>query len=594
MTNEPPLLSPARPRPAARQRFAGPALALLAITLAAYLPAFRAGYIWDDDTYVVNNALLRTTGGLAQIWLRPGATPQYYPLVYTTYWLEYHAWGTSPAGYHVVNVLLHAANAVLVWLVLRRLRVPAAWLAAAVFTLHPVHVQSVAWIAERKNTLSALFCLLSLLAYCRYLPLPAGEGVRPRKHQRWYVLALLAFLAAMLCKTAVGPLPAAVLVLIWWQRGRLTTRDILPLLPFFLITVALGLVTVSVEAAGIRRVSAPWNLAALERVLLAGRCVWFYARQLIWPAELIHVYPRWTIAAALWWQYLYPAAAVALLAVLWAARRILGRGPLAAALLFGGMLLPMLGAVQFGYQQFSFVADHFVYLPSLGLIVLLVALGDRLAERLGPAVRRAAPVLAGIVLIALGSTTFRQCRIYRNAETLWRDTLAKAPTVWVANTLLGATLAQTGRPAEAIPYFEAALRLDPGDLATPNNLANAYLAVGRRHDAQAMYEDAIARDPRNALAHYNLGGLLVQDGLIPAALEHYAHAVRIAPGLQRARQTLHITLAQFVTHLILRGDARQAADLAEHIISLAGTPDETLLNILDQARRAAGGRERSP
>ncbi len=341
------------------------ALVLIVATLAAYVPAMQGGFIWDDDDYVTDNAALRSLAGLAAIWLQPGAVPQYYPLTFTSLWLDYQLWGVAPAGYHVVNVLLHGTNAVLVWLVLRRLALPGAWLAAMVFALHPVHVESVAWITERKNVLSGAFYLGALLAYLRF----AGLGAPAAEAERWrsYALAVALFVCALLSKTVTCTLPAVILLLLWWKRGRVTRAEASATVPLFVVGACLALVTIWMERTHVGAQGAAWLLSPIDRALIAGRAVWFYAATLAWPHPLTFVYPRWEIDAGAWWQYLFPLAAAAVTALLFFARARIGRGPLVAVLCFGVTLAPALGFVDVYPMRYSFVADHYQYLASVAV-----------------------------------------------------------------------------------------------------------------------------------------------------------------------------------------------------------------------------------
>src|SRR4051812_47674469 len=229
-------------------------VALLAITLLAYIPAMRGGFIWDDDYYVTLNRSLRSFDGIQQIWtgIFPNpreyprfAGPQYYPMTYTSFWLQtrFQNWSQplSPFPFHLVSVLLHGASAVMLWVILRKLAVPGPWVIAAIFALHPVQVESVAWITERKNVLSGAFYFASLLVYLRFAGLdpappfdPEQKFALPRERGKVYSLALVLFACALLSKTVTGSLPAVVLLLIWWKRGRIRLKeDVLPLLPFF-------------------------------------------------------------------------------------------------------------------------------------------------------------------------------------------------------------------------------------------------------------------------------------------------------------------------------------------------------------------------
>jgi hypothetical protein len=303
-----PLLQPAR-NPLVRDLLVG--LFLLGVTLAAYAPVRHAGFIWDDDGHVTR-ADLRPLHGLWRIWFEPGATQQYYPLLHSAFWLEHRIWADSPAGYHLANVVLHAAVAFLLFLLLRRLALPGALFASAAFALHPVCVESVAWISEQKNTLSAVFCLAAALAYLRF-----DRGRRAG----WYALGSVLFGMALATKTVTATLPAALLVILWWRRGRLSWRaDVLPLSPWLMMGVSAGFVTAYVEQAYIGATGTAFEFGVAARVLVAGRAAWFYLGKVFWPADLVFIYPRWSIDAGAPWQYLYPAAAAAVIAAARAAR----------------------------------------------------------------------------------------------------------------------------------------------------------------------------------------------------------------------------------------------------------------------------------
>src|ERR1043166_1983285 len=382
-------------KPSQALRDSGIAAALAIVTILAYLPAIRSGYIWDDDKYVTKNPLLQEHGGLTRIWFEPQASPQYYPLVFTSFWIENKLWSLKPLGFHLVNVLLHAANSILVWRILKRLEVRGALVIGAIFALHPVHVESVAWVTERKNMLSGLFYLLSLRAYLRWDSQDVGRT--------WtgYGLSLLLFICALLSKSVTAILPAVILVILWWKHGRIAMSDIARLIPFFLVGMALALHTAWLEKHHVGAERVDWGLSVLDRFLIAGRVPWFYLYKILWPHGLIFFYPRWTIDAGQWWQYLFPLATLASLAILWALRKRIGRGPLAAALIFCGTLFPVLGFLPVYPMIFSWVADHFQYLASIGMIALIVsAIAARVTS---PAV---ALCLAVIVLGAAATRTW--------------------------------------------------------------------------------------------------------------------------------------------------------------------------------------------
>jgi tetratricopeptide (TPR) repeat protein len=519
------------------------ALMLVIITVAVYQPTWRAGFVWDDDALVTRNLTERSLAGLERIWFKPGATLQYYPLVFTSFWVEYHLWNLRPLGYHLINVLLHASNAILLWLILRKLKVPGSWWAAAVFALHPVCVESVAWITERKNVLSGLFYFLTVLAYLRFRPLDDREGSCVC-HWRHYPLVLVLFLCALLSKTVTSSLPAALLLLIWWKTGRVQKRDIVGLVPLFVLGVAAGLMTAWLEKHHVGASGPEWSLSLLQRCLLAGRAWWFYAGKLFWPHPLTFIYPHWEIDPKAWWQYLFPTAALALLVALWSLRSRIGRGPLVAVLYFTAALAPALGFFDVYPFRFSFVADHFQYLACSGLIALAVSTGAAIWERAGPWGRHWGTVTTTIVLLILGVLTWRQARIYQDLETLWRDTLAKNPNCWLAHNNLGGLLTDEGKLEEAIWHCQQALRLMPDYVEAHNNLGNALMKQDRLSEAIDQFEQALRLTPDFAEVHCNLAAALQRAGEVQQAIQHWEEALRINPDLAEAHYNLGVALVR--------------------------------------------------
>ncbi|MHC4063223.1 MAG: tetratricopeptide repeat protein [Planctomycetota bacterium] len=501
---------------------------LVVMTLAAYLPASRCGYVWDDDDYVKNNQLLRSLDGLRQIWFEIGATPQYYPLVHTSYWIEYRFWKLNPTGYHLVNIVLHAVGAVLAWRALTVLQVPGAWAAAAVFALHPVHVESVAWITERKNVLSGVFYLGSLLAYLRFAP-----PYRDRKHDarsgRLYTVSLVLFLCALLSKTVACALPAVLLLLLWWKHQRVGSRDLLALAPFFALGIAFGLLTVFMEKHRVGAMGEEWDLSWVERCLIAGRALCFYAGKLFWPSSLMFNYPRWQIDGQAWRQYLYPAAVTAGLLALWLARRRAGRGPLVAVLVFVGTLVPALGFFNVYPFRYSFVADHFQYLASLGLIALVAGVGCHAVDRLGRPVKVVGATILVSVLTTLGTLTWRQAQVYESLETVFRDTLRKNPDSWLGHHHVASLARAQGRLDEAVSHYRRAIEIKPDSASAYGNLGITFLAQGRFDEAITQFYRVLQIDPHSANAHRNLGNALRSLGNLDAAIRHYRLALQITP-----------------------------------------------------------------
>ena len=519
------------------------ALTLAIVTFVAYFPALRGGFIWDDDFYVTENPMLRSLAGLQAIWLKPSATVQYYPLVFTSFWAEYHLCGSPPFGYHLVNIILHALNAVLLWRVLRQLDIPGAWWAAAIFALHPVNVESVAWITERKNTLSGLFYLSAALAWLRFRPLTAKETMRA-PDWRFYWLASGLFICALLSKSVTCSLPAVLVLLVWWKRGRLEKWDGLTLAPWFVLGIASGFMTRWMERHVVGASGAEWKLSFIERCLVAGRAVWFYTGKLFWPRQLTFIYPRWVIDAGAWWQYLFPLAALVVLVALWLLRSRIGRGPVVGALCFAGTLLPALGFVDVYPFIYSFAADHFQYLASASLITLIVGVAASVCGRTGRPGTQVAAVAAPVVLLALGALTWRQTHIYRDLETLWRDTITKNPQCSMAHYNLGAVLLRRGDVSDAIGQFEQAVRITPDDAEEHYSLGIALEQTGKIEDAIAQYEQALRIRPDYVKAHYSLGIALQHTGKIEDAIAHYRQALQIRPDFAQAHLNLGIALQQ--------------------------------------------------
>ena len=527
-------LKPARPLASAGLRpwptgwiFAG----IFLVTLLAYWPALSGGFIWDDDGHVTR-ADLRDLSGLFRIWFEFGATQQYYPVLHSAFWLEHLVWGDSPLGYHLLNVFLHASAACLFGTLLRRLAVPGATLAALLFALHPVCVESVAWISEQKNTLSLAFYLCAALAYLRFADQRRGKV---------YLLATGLFLLALLTKTVTASLPAALLVMFWWQRGRLEwKRDALPLLPWFVLGAVSGLVTAHFERELIGAQGQDFDLGLVQRCLLAGRVFWFYLGHLVWPADLIFIYPRWTVDAAVWWQWLFPTAAIALLGGLVRWQHAV-RGPLAAALLFGGSLFPVLGFFNVYPFLFSYVADHFQYLAGLSVFALAGAGLMKVTVRWP---RRGRTAAGAVLLAVLASLSWAQSRMYRDSITFYETILERNPACWMAHNNLATTLIATGRMEEARQQLEQTLNLQPDYILAENNLGYVLTHLNRPKEAIPHLENAVRLEPRFFQAHYNLGTALMDADRLPESLAELELALIHHPNYPEAEHGLGEVLAR--------------------------------------------------
>ena len=494
------------------------ALALLALGLlvaVCYLPAMLwGGFVWDDSI-LIDAKPVQEVSGLWQIWFSPSAIEDeghYWPLVYTTFWLEHKLWGFDPTGYHIVNVLLHLGNTLLVWHLMRRLLVPGAWVVAAVFAVHPLHVESVAWVIERKDVLSGLLYLASALVWMRFVEQP---------RRGWYVCSLALYAAGLLSKSIVVTLPVALLIWHWWQQGRVTSADLLRLVPFGVVGLVITVGDLSFYQS---REVLSLGYSLTERTLIATRALWFYVGKLLWPTNLTLVYPLWDIRVAdpLAWGYLI--AAVALAVALWCFRHQVGRGPLAGALFFVVTLSPVLGFVDYGYMQFAFVADRFQYLAGLGIMAVVIGAITYGVRGLSDSWQKGVRVVAAVAIVVLGLLTWRQASIYRDDETLNRYIIALNPQARDAYLNLGDALYEQERYEEALAVTRIAVERRPEHFQAHFNLGATLDKLGRFEEAEIHLRRAIALSPQAQNAYLNLSKVLYEQGRYEEALE----AARVA------------------------------------------------------------------
>ena len=507
----------------------GRALVLLAVVV--YTPALLfGGFVWDDWIFVTE-PLVRRLDGIVSIWLSPSEIlreDHYWPVTYTTFWVEHKLWGFNPVGYHVVNVALHALNSVLVWRLLLRLEVPGAWLVGAVFAVHPVHVESVAWIIERKDLLSALFYLGAVHVWLRFTEAP-GPGR--------YLLCLALFAAALLSKSIAVTLPAALLLLRWWQAGRVTWRDAACVAPLF--ALALG-VTLADLAFYRDRIDSSLDYSLVERALIATRALGVYAHQLAWPASLPVLYPRWDVHPGDLLGWLALAALVALGVALWLARDRIGRGPLAGALFFALTLSPVLGFVDFGFMRIAFVADRFQYLASIGPLAVILGAAVLLAGRFHLRGHAVAVVTAAAVLVALGVLSWQQSWIYRDDLAYVRHIDAVNPRHHIGQAILSYELSVAGYHEEALAAARRGVDLSDGqrgsDYDAQAALGNALLALHRPVEAEAVLRRALARWPRSRLGgpRLMLAWSLVSQARYEEGLALYQSLIRDEPNWDTA------------------------------------------------------------
>jgi tetratricopeptide (TPR) repeat protein len=521
-------------------RTIGFAALLVLATVIAYLPTLHNGFVWDDGSFLTANPLIKAPDGLRRFWLTTEPT-DYWPVTSSTLWLEWRLWGGHAAGYHATNLVLHVTEVLLLWAVLRRLRLPGATLAALLFAVHPVNVESVAWVAQRKNLMAMLFFLLSILAFLRTRWSEAGTAppARPARTREaaWYAASLAAFVLALLSKGSVAPLPLVLLGIIAWRRP-VDRRDASLLVPFFLVAAVLAAVNVWFQTHGTHEIIR--EATGLQRLLGAAAAVWFYLYKAVVPFPLVFVYPQWRIDPGnpAWWLPL--AAAVALTGVLWRLRR-----PAPAGLFAWGyfcvMLLPVLGFTDVFFMRYSLVADHYQHLAMIAVVAVIAA--GWAAWQAHPARARAAEVAAFLAVGGLMALTWRQNETYHDEETLYRATLARSPESWMVYNNLGLLESAAGRKAVARADYEEALRLNPHFAEAYLNRGELALDAGALEAAIADFRRALQEKPRNPEAHYNLGNALHGLGREGEAVAEYEAALALRPTYAEAENNLGVALA---------------------------------------------------
>ena len=532
---------------------------IIVLIILAYLPAMHAGFIWDDDDHLTRNTCIVGPLGFRDIWLSSSAV--YYPLVLTTFWLLHKFFGLNPVAYHLFNVIVHVANALVLWRVLRLLRVPGAWFGAALWALHPVMVQSVAWITELKNTQSCFFYLLSILFF---LKADENEG----RLYRWrFSLSLLFFALAATSKTSTVMLPVVLALCIWWRRSEpdrrlaLRGRDLIALIPFLCISVAASAWTIWEQKFHSGALGEEWAQTWPQRFALAGRDVWFYCGKLFWPHPLIFIYPLWKIDTGKIVAFLPTLSAVAAMIFLWWKRNRSLRPVFFAAAYFLASLFPVLGFFNVYFFRYSFVSDHFQYLAAIGPLALVgsaiaVAFGF-VATRWSSAKGRVGlpsllPIGAYAALLAgLALLTWNQTKIYHDSKTLWNYVLSWNPGCWMAHNNLGNRLFAEGQLDEAISHLREAVTLQPQDGTYHYNLANALARQRNFPEAFAAYRDALSVLPDSAEIRNNFAIALVQGGKSNEAVEEFKTAVRIKPDYVKA----HYNLGRLLVRLQRRSEA---------------------------------------
>jgi tetratricopeptide (TPR) repeat protein len=535
---------------------------LIAVAVfSAYIPCINGGFVMDDDLLLTNNRLINASDGLQQFWCST-ESPEFYPVTNNTFWIEWRLWEINPAGYHVTNLILHIVESLLIWIILCKLSVPGAFLAAVIFAVHPVNVESVAWIASRKNLTAMLFFLLAILWYLKADMPTASVGMAPARSQGgprerekteilsplaprfsplFYCLSLAAFVLAMLGKGSTMVLPVLLLGIVWWMRP-LKMWDLTRTSPFFVIAALLTAVNMWFQTHGSEVVIRAAGF--VERILGAGFVVWFYLYKAILPINLAFIYPQWNIHAAnaLWWLPL--AAALAVTAALWRYGKKWSRPVLFCWGFFCVALMPIMGFTDVGFMRYSLVADRYQHIAIIAVIAPAAAFWSLWHRREGRITRLAAPIIAVTAVGTLALMTWRQSGDFRDEITLYKSTLQKNPQCWLAENNLGKACCDIGQPQEAIEHYRQAIRLKPDYAEAQNNMGLMLYKNGQSQEAIGHYQLAIRSKPDYYEAHNNLGVALAQSGRLDEAIEHFQQALRLKTDYPDAHNNLGALLVK--------------------------------------------------
>jgi len=536
--------APGLPTWLSRNWFLG--LILVLAVILTYTPVWWAGFVWDDEGLVTANPCIIGPLGLKEIWTTSAA--DLCPLVLTIFWVEHALWGLAPLGYHLVNVLLHAAGAIVLWRVLRILQIPGAWLGAALWALHPVQVESVAWVSEMKNTQSGLFFLLSILFFVKGLK---ASDDQDRSAGRWnYALTLLFAALAMASKSSTVILPIILCLCAGWMESRWPWRTLTKVVPVFLMSIFISALTIgtfklhaNVDSLSTRS----WP----ERLIDAGNAVWFYLGKLFWPHPLVTIYPHQEIDIGSWVSYLPLLAVPIVLLILWLKRKSWIRPYFFTFAYFLVALFPVLGLVNQSFVHYSLVADHLQYLADMGPLALVGVGLARFSDVVIPGKPwLQTPICVGLLLL-LGALSWQRTMVYESEETLWMDILAKNPNCWLGHNDLGFAFLQKGHVDEAMTQFQKALEINPTYADAYYNLGLAFFQKGHVDEAIIEYQKALGIDPNYALVHSNLGLAFFQKGYVDEAIIEYKKALEIDPNYA----LVHNNLGNAFSHIERIGEA---------------------------------------
>jgi len=515
--------------PERRQRLIAAGLVTLVIlgSLLVFGPALQAGFIWDDDFHFTGNSNVARWKGLIDIWTSREA--MYYPLVLTTGWAVHKVVGFNPVVFHGLTLTFHVLNALLLVAVLRRFKIPGAWLAGMLFAWHPMQVESVAWISELKNTQSVFFLLGSIFSLQKSGFFHAAE-FRDKKSRYWYWIAIGLFLLALLSKPSVVMVPVALAAVIWWKRGVKSWVDLDGLFPFIMLSLLASGWAVWEQRYSSGAQGFEWSQTPLERLILSGQIMWFYLHKLCWPEPLMFLYPQWEIKTGNLMSYI-PLIILAAVGVgCWWKRNTRARYPGLVLFWFAAMIFPVAGLFNVYFMRYAWVSDHFVYLAGISVFAGVGAGWSLLYTKQ----RGVAVAVAALLLAVCGWRSNQHARTFHDPETLWKAALEVNPGAWMAHNNLGLIFRDHGDRERAQHHLEQALQHNPRHYEAMNNLGSLLQDKGRHQEALEYYDRALALKPELYHGWINRGNVLRDMGDIEGAYASFAKAVEYHPGLEVA------------------------------------------------------------
>ncbi len=536
------------------------AVAIFLLALVVYWPLHSAGYIWDDGGWLVHNHFAHHWRGLWNIWFNPHDSIQYYPMVFTAFNIQWHIWGGDALGYHLVNIVMQAADAVLLWRILKALGLRSAWIAASIWAIHPVQVETVGWVVEQKSLLSALFLFPAVLAWTRFADFTRDRQVTDpllTAHQwKLYALATLSFILALCSKTDACIVPVVLLFVLVWKRGFINKRDILLLVPWMILGLLAACMTIHIEHGQAGAKGHGFHFSLAQHFIIAGKDLWFYPLKLFWPWPMMAVYPRWHISHPAAWEWIFPITAFAIPLILLAFSRKIGRGAFVAVCAYGLMISPLLGFIAFYTEEYTFVADHYQYLACIGIIVLVTEAATGIFSRLGrsektaddlslPTNGRASAAASAkvggigswlgaavsvLVLLTLGTMTWAQSEIYTPPLRVWTHNIKYSPDCWLAMERVGVHEYGKGHVAAALLLFQRANELSHGgNLIVNSNLGDVYRHLGQYAKAIPYYRRSLAVAGRQPPIIAHLVDCYEKIGDWRQAYQDLLHGVQLLP-----------------------------------------------------------------